>query len=437
MAPDAALAPVPPTRVRYATVAYAMVIAVIMYLDRVCISQAAPSMRHDLGLSIVELSWAFSAFNWAYALFEVPGGWLGDRIGPRRVLTRVVLWWSFFTAPTGWVWNAASLVVTRALFGAGEAGCFPNLTRVFTTWLPERQRERAQGLLWFAARWSGAFTPLLVAYVLDLMSWRHAFELFALPGVIWAIAFYRWYRDDPRKHPSVNAEELAQLPSPERTAIGVRVPWGTLLRSRSVWLLCFQYACLSYGWYFYVTWLPTYLREARGTGVKFGALLASLPLLLGGIGCLVGAQLIPRVRRLVGSVALARRTVAMVGFVGASASIFMFIRVADPTRAMLLLGLAGFFNDFVMPAAWAGCMDIGGRHSGTVSGMMNMVGNIGGALSPLAVGYILTSYPGNWTVTFYVSSTIYLLGGICWLFIDAHTPLEEDLEIWKSGNLET
>lgn len=414
-----------PTRVRYTTVGYALLIAVIMYLDRVCIAQAAPAIRHDLGLSLVQMGWAFSAFNWAYALFEVPGGWLGDRIGPRRVLTRVVLWWSFFTAATGWVWNAPSLIVTRALFGAGEAGCFPNLTRIFTTWLPVNARERAQGLLWFAARWSGAFTPLLVAYVLELMTWRHAFVLFGLPGVMWAIAFFWWYRDDPRKHPSINAAELALLPPAEDTAVGVAMPWRRLLTSRSVWLLCLQYACLSYGWYFYVTWLPTYLREARGTGVKFGALLASLPLLLGGLGCLVSAQIIPRLARKIGSVMLARRIVAIVGFVGASACIFAFVQVANPVRAMLLLGLAGFFNDFVMPACWAGCMDIGGRYSGTVSGSMNMIGNIGGALSPLIVGYILTWYPGNWTLTFYLSAAIYLMGGVCWLFIDAHTPLEE------------
>ena len=407
------------------TIGYAIAIAVIQYLDRVCLSQAAPAIQHNLALSAVELAWAFSAFNWAYALFEVPGGWLGDRIGPRRVLTRVVLWWSFFTAATGWVWNATSLVVTRALFGAGEAGCFPNLTRVFTVWLPERERERAQGLLWFSARWSGAFTPLLVAYVLDLMSWRRAFELFAIPGLIWAIAFFMWYRDDPRTHPSVSAEELAELPPPERTAIGAPVPWSKIVTNASVWLLCLQYAALSYGWYFYVTWLPTYLRDARGTSVKFGALLASLPLLGGGLGCLVGAQIIPRLSKRT-NIRFARRVVAVVGFVGAASSIFAFIRVADPARAMLLLGLAGFFNDFVMPAAWAGCMDIGGRAAGTVSGMMNMIGNIGGGLSPLAIGYILTWRPGDWTLTFYISSAIYLLGGVCWLFIDAHTPIEHD-----------
>jgi MFS family permease len=425
------MTPLRPTNARYVAVAFAMLLAIIQYLDRVCISQAAPAMRHDLGLSLVQMSWALSAFTWAYALFEIPGGWLGDRIGPRRVLMRIVLWWSFFTAATGWVWSATSLVTTRALFGAGEAGCFPNLTRIFTTWLPKQQRERVQGTLWLAARWSGAFTPLVVAYLLDLMTWRRAFEVFGAVGVLWAIAFYWWFRDDPRTHPSVNEAELALMPRPEETAVGGNPPWDRILASRSVWLLCLQYACLSYGWYFYVTWLPTYLREARGTSVKFGALLASLPLLLGGIGCIVGAQIIPRIAKRTGII-MARRLVAVVGFVGASASIFGFVQISDPVRAMFLLGLAGFFNDFVMPAAWAGCMDIGGRYSGTVSGTMNMVGNIGGALSPLAIGYILTWTNQNWTLTFYVSAAIYLIGGLCWLFIDAHTPLEPDVDISKS-----
>jgi MFS family permease len=422
------MTPLRPTRARYVTVAFAMSLAVIQYLDRVGISQAAPAIQRDLHLSKVQMSWALSAFVFAYALFEIPGGRLGDRIGPRRVLMRIVLWWSFFTAAVGSTWNAVSLIVTEALFGAGEAGCFPNLTRIFTSWLPKSERDRAQGLLWLSARWSGAFTPLIVAYMLDLMSWRRAFETFGVVGVIWAIAFFTWFRDDPRTHPSVNQAELALMPTHAETAHGGRTPWGQIFGSRSVWLLCLQYACLSYGWYFYVTWLPTYLREARHTSVKFGALLASLPLLLGGIGSLLSAQIIPRLATRIGF-RLARRTVAIVGFVGASASIIGFIQVSDPVRAMLLLGLAGFFNDFVMPAAWAGCMDIGGRNSGTVSGSMNMLGNIGGALSPIAIAYILTYSNNNWTLTFYVSSAIYLLGGVCWLFIDAHTPIARDVEL--------
>ncbi|MDP9322358.1 MAG: MFS transporter [Acidobacteriota bacterium] len=415
-----------PTRARYVTVVFAMTLAVIMYIDRVCISQAAPLISKDLGLTKIQMGWAFSIFGWAYALFEIPGGWLADRMGPRRVLMRIVIWWSFFTAATGWAWSAMSLLVTRALFGVGEAGCFPNLTRIFTLWLPHRERERAQANLWLAARWGGALTPLLVAYVLDFVTWRRAFEMFGLLGVGWAIVFYRWFRDDPRTHPSVNAAEAALLPPAAETAVvHGPTPWGLIYSKPAVWLLAAQYTCLAYGWWFYVTWLPTYLREVRGTSNKMGALLAGLPLLLGGVGCLISAAIIPRLTRALGSVALARRIVAIIGFAGASASIFVFTKIDDPTTAMFVLGMAGLFNDFVMPAAWAGCMDVGGRYAGTVSGTMNMMGSVAGALSPLVIGYLLAWTGQNWTLTFYVSAAVYCLGGVCWLFLDAHTPIEQ------------
>ena len=417
--------PETPTRARHVVTLFAVTLAIITYIDRVCISQTAPAMRQDLGLSAIEMGRAFSVFAWAYALFEVPGGWLGDRLGPRRVLMRVVLWWSFFTAATGWVWNSASLIVTRALFGAGEAGCFPNLTRVFTTWLPASKRDRSQAILWLSARWGGALTPLLVAEVLDYVTWRRAFELFGLIGVAWAIAFYWWYRDDPRTHPGVNAAELALLPPHGETATVHRVPWRLLVSNASVWLLCAQYMCLSYGWWFYITWLPTYLRDARGLSVKFGALLAGLPLLLGGVGNLVSAGLVGPLTRRSGSVVIARRILAFSGFVGASICVLVFTRIPDPAKAMLVLGLASFFNDFAMPPAWAACMDIGGRYSGTVSGSMNMMGNIAGGFSPLVVGYLLAWTAGNWTLTFYISAAVYLMGAVCWLFIDSKSPLEQ------------
>jgi MFS family permease len=418
-----------PSRARYVTIWYAIALAVITYIDRICISQAAPAMRNDLGLTAIEMGWAFSVFGWAYALFEIPGGWRGDRRGARRVLMRIVIWWSIFTAATGWVWNATSLIVTRTLFGAGEAGAFPNITRIFTTWVPGPERERAQAVLWLASRWGGAFTPVLVAYILQFVSWRRAFEMFGVLGIIWAVVFYRWYRDDPATHPAVNAAELAMMPKPSEVAtVKGGLPWRMLVSSRAVWLLCAQYGCLAYGWWFYVTWLPTYLRDARGTSITMGALLAGLPLLLGGVGCMISAALIPRIARATGSVAKARRIIAIIGFVGASASIFIFTTVHDPFKAMLILGMAGLFNDFVMPAAWAGCMDVGGRYAGTVSGAMNMMGSVAGALSPLVVGYLLAWTKQDWTLTFYVSASIYSIGAVCWLFLDASTPLEVQAE---------
>jgi MFS family permease len=414
-----------PSGARHVVTAFAVALALITYIDRVAISVSVPFISKDLGLSTIQMGWALAAFGWAYAVFEIPGGWLGDRIGPRRVLMRIVIWWSLFTAATGWAWNATSLIVIRALFGAGEAGAFPNLTRVFTTWLPARERERAQATLWLATRVSGAFTPVLVAGLISAIGWRRTFEVFGAIGVVWAVLFYRYYRDQPADHPAVNSAELALLPPPTETAIAhTGVPWGLIFSSPHVWLLSIQYMCLAYGWWFYINWLPTYLRNARGTTLTMGALLAGLPLLLGGAGCLVSAALIPRLAKKFGSVALARRIIAVTGFAGASACIVIFTGIEDPTRAMIVLGFAGFFNDFVMPAAWAGTMDIGGRYSGTVSGAMNMMGSIAGASSVLVVGYLLAWTGQNWTLTFYVSSGIYLVGAVCWLFLDSHTPLE-------------
>src|SRR5215472_5696552 len=277
-----------PTRVRHLVIAFAVALAVITYIDRVCISQAAPLISEDLRFSRAQTGLMFSAFTLAYALCEIPGGWMGDLMGARRVLMRIVVWWSFFTAATGWAWNFTSMLITRLLFGAGEAGCFPNLTKAFTAWLPQEERVNAQGILWMSARWGGAFTPLLVVQVLRVMSWRQAFMTFGAIGLVWAFVFYRWYRDNPRDNKSVNVAELRIIEESQHLADShTNVPWGKLLRSRQAWLLCIQYFCLSYGWYFYITWLPTYLQEGRHLSIRSGALLSTLPLFLGGCGSFV------------------------------------------------------------------------------------------------------------------------------------------------------
>jgi MFS transporter, ACS family, glucarate transporter len=421
------MTPTAPTRARHLVTAFAVALAVITYIDRVSISVSTLKITEDLGLSVKQMAWALSAFGWAYAVFEIPGGWLGDRIGARKVLMRIVIWWSVFTAATGWAWNATSLIAIRTLFGAGEAGAFPNMTRMLTTWLPVSERERAQATLWLATRLTGAFTPVLVAMVMGAIGWRRMFEIFGAIGVIWAVLFFMWYRDSPGDHPGVNQAELGLLPPAKDTAIAHGgVPWGLIFSSSSVWLLSIQYMCLAYGWWFYINWLPTYLRQSRGTTITMGALLAGLPLLLGAAGCLVSAAVIPRLARRFGSVALARRAIAVVGFVGASICIFIFTGIDDPRKAMIVLGFAGFFNDFVMPAAWAGTMDVGGRYAGTVSGAMNTMGSIAGATSVLVVGYLL-AWTGTWTLTFYIFAAIYLVGAICWLFIDSHTPVERNV----------
>jgi MFS family permease len=418
-----------PTRARYWVVVFAVTLAILAYIDRVCISQAAPVISRDLGLSKTQMGSVFSAFALAYALFEIPGGWLGDWMGPRRVLMRIVMWWSVFTAATGWAWSFTSLWVTRFFFGCGEAGCFPNLTKAFTTWLPQEERVKAQGIMWMFARWGGAFTPPLVLLTFHYVSWRWAFVMFGLLGTIWAVFFFRWFRDNPRDHKSVNAGELALLAGAEKMAAGHGdVPWGKLVTSRSVWLLWAQYFLISYPWYFYITWLPTYLQEYRKLTPGESAKLAILPLFFGGFGNLLCGFVSAHLARWTGSVRTSRRITGSFGFLGAAICLLISIQLENATWGMIAMGFASFFNDLVMPGAWGSCMDIGGKYAGTLSGSMNMMGNIAGFVAPLVGGIILQRTGGDWNLFLYTMVAMYALGTLCWPFIDPVTPIDRDLD---------
>ena len=418
---------VAPSGTRHKVIGFAVTLAVLSYIDRVCISQAAPIISKEFGLNKGDMGSVFAAFALAYALFEIPGGWMGDWMGPRKVLMRIVIWWSFFTAITGFMWDKTSLMVARFLFGAGEAGCFPNLTKSFTTWLPIQERVRAQGILWMSARWGGAFTPLLVVFMFKLVSWRTAFVIFGALGLVWAVAFYLWYRDDPRQHPEVNKGELDIIGDAVNSASGHgNVPWAKLLASRSVWLLWIQYFLLSYSWYFYITWLPTYLQEKKHLSPEYSAILGALPLFLGGIGCLLSGLVAPWLTTKTGDLKKTRRLLSSVGFLCAALLVLAFTTIEDPLLAMICIGFASFFNDIVMPPSWGACMDVGGKFAGTLSGSMNMVGNLAGAVAPLLGGYILQATNNNWTLFFYSMVASYVLGSLLWPMIDPVTPIEAD-----------
>jgi len=414
-----------PSNVRYKVIWFAIGLAIITYIDRVCIAQAAPQISSDLSLSKSDLGWVLAAFAWSYALFEIPMGWLGDRKGPRKVLTGITAWWSVFTMAHGLAWNAASLASIRFLFGIGEAGAFPNLTKAFSSWLPRPERVRAQGILWMAARWGGAFTPALVFYFLQRMDWRTAFAFFGVIGLVWAVIFYWWFRDEPRQHSSVNAEELTIIGDTHSNAGGHSVPWGRFASSGSVWLLWLSYFCVSYGWYFYITWLPTYLREARKMELTQSAILAGLPLFLGGIGCMFSGVATPWLSRLFGSERKGRRLMAIVGVLGAAFFLFLSTKLNDPIWAVIAIGMASFSNDLAMPPAWGACMDVGGRFAGTLSGSMNMMGNLAGGVAPVVIG-MLVERTGNWDMTFYISASVYLIAAVCWAILDPVTPLDSE-----------
>jgi len=413
-----------PTHVRYWVIFFSVTLAVFSYIDRVALSRAAPIIQSELHLDKVQMGRVFFAFVFCYAVFEIPSGYLGDRFGPRGVLLRIVLWWSFFTFATGQAWNFWSLFACQALFGMGEAGCFPNITKSLSIWLPQEEKVRAQGIIWLFARWGGAFTPLLVVLLLQYVSWRAAFGMFGCLGLVWAAAFYWWFRDDPHDNPSVNAAERELIAGSRKLAGHAKMPWGKLLSAPRAWLLCLQYFSLSFSWYFYITWLPTYMDERLKVNIKESAILNILPLFLGGLGSFVCGQSSRWLAVKLGGLDKQRRLMSVTGFLGASILIFVATLMHSAWPAMLAIGFASFCNDLAMPPSWGTAMDLGGRYAGTLAGAMNMIGNLGGSLAALVIPIILQYTNNNWNVPFYVASAVYLTGAFLSMGLDPVTPLD-------------
>jgi MFS family permease len=417
-----------PTQTRHVVVGWTLVVAAIAYLDRVCISTAAPAIRAELGLSDAEMGLVFSAFTFAYALFEVPSGWFADRFGARITLTRIVVWWSLLTAATGLAYGLFSLLLIRFLFGLGEAGMFPATARAFARWLPEGERGRAFGLAIMTAALGGAMTQPLVVALLQRTSWRVAFVIFGSVGLVWAASWWRWFRDDPTDHPSVNAAELriilagrGEIPHFES------VPWGLVLRNRTLLALCLMYAAAIYGWYFYLTWLPTYLLRARSFDLSDVGWLAALPLLSIAAGVFLGGWASDRLSRRLGA-RKGRRATGLVGFPLAAAAVVAAVVTPSPALSAWLFAAAAGLAALGVAPAWAVCVEVGGVHSGVVSGAMNMFGNLGGALSPLVIGFSLERF-GSWQAPLLTVAALYVAAALGWLAIDP----ERRIVVGKTG----
>jgi ACS family glucarate transporter-like MFS transporter len=400
-----------PSRARHGVVGLAISLAVLSYMQRVAISQAAGPISHDLHLNKAQMGFVFGAFGLSYALFELPAGLLGDRLGVRRVLSQIVLAWSIFTALTGAAWNVTSLWVVRFLFGAGEAGCFPNLTRMLSVWLPARERVSAQSLMWACARWGGAATPPLVLAGVALVGWRWTFVVLAALGIAWFAIFLLWFKDDPLQHPSVNELERKMLAG-SRTFIchdAGSSNWLSLLFTREVFVLSLQYFCFSFVWYFYITWLPTYLRETRGQSPAQAATFAALPLLFGGFGSIATGLVATR---------LPGRVIAFFGFLGSAMLLFAFTRIRAVLPAMVSMGLASFCSDLTMPISWNACVEIGGPHTATVAAAMNMMGNFAGFVAPVLGGLILQRTGGDWNPLIYLMIGAAMISALSWIYLD-------------------
>jgi MFS family permease len=457
-----------PTRIRRGVVLFACALSMITYLDRVAIASAAGNIVSALGLqSVADLKWAFTAFALAYALFEVPTGWMGDMFGPRRALLRIVLWWSAFTvltAATGLrvgpvMLGLGFLIGVRLLFGIGEAGAFPNITRALHNWLPLDERGRGQGLVWFCGKLMGGLTPFLWTVLVvgtgvtpALFGWRGAFCVFGFIGVAWCLFFARWFRDRPEEKSEVNAAELELI---HRNRVQDHdshrgVPWRRIMTNANFLTLCLMYSTQAYGWYFNITYLPQFLERQYGlpNTSMLGALYKGGPLLAGAIGCLLGGIITDAIIRRTGDRRRARR---LCGWIGHSVCVVCFLACPFAPNAFVFfvaVSLAAFSTDLTLPSAWATCQDIGGRYTAVVGAFMNTGAGLAGAAAGWITGSVLENSIASraaelgvkaaaltteqttaallhgYHLNFYSFAALYVVAFFCWFKIDPTQRIE-------------
>ena len=413
------------TRVRHVVLGLTVAAYMITYMDRVVISSAVPSIQKEFGFDLIAMGWILASYQWGYALFQIPGGWLGDRIGPRRALSVIVTWWSIFTSATAFAWNAASMIVVRFLFGMGEAGAFPIATRSLSRWMLPDERGFAQGITHAGSRLGAALTPALVVLIIAAWGWRAAFVSFGMLGLVWAAVWFSYYRDTPAEHPRVNQDERDLIQSAvgtSRPARSAAVPWRDILASPTLWTLCMMYFCYGYCINVYLQWFPKYLHDHRGFDLKQMGFYTSLPLLAGTAGDVLGGMASDFLARRTGNLKMSRRAVAMFGFLVAAATIVPAALTRDPIACVKYTCVAVFALELTVGVSWAIPLDIGGDWAGSVAAVMNTCGNIGGAISPAVLAYLVRAY--GWDIPFLVASGMCAIAAVLFLKIDAARRIE-------------
>jgi sugar phosphate permease len=420
--PALTLAGARPTHIRWYVLVLISLMYMITYMDRSNISIAAPAIAGEFGFSKTQIALLFSAFAWAYAMGQVPGGWLADYFGPKRVLLAIVPYWSLMTAATAWGAGATSFFTIRFAFGLGEAGAFPTASRAMQLWFPKSERGFVQGVTHCFSRLAIAVTPLFAVAIMNAWGWRWIFYVFALLGVIWSVVFLLFYRNRPEDEARVNAQELAYIreTSPSAAAgaatqLRSEVPWRSIFSSPNMWFIALAYGCFFYGSYFYVSWFPTYLLEFRHLSLTSVGYLAALPLISAMVGDVAGGLLTDHVLRRTGNLRLARRIVAAPGLLLAALLLIPAGTTDSAMVAILCLTASNFFLELVLGPAWAVPMDVGGTSSGTVTAVMNMVGAVGASISPLVFGLLVER--GSWIAPFYVTAAVLASGSLIWIFL--------------------
>jgi ACS family glucarate transporter-like MFS transporter len=403
-------------------------LAVLLYVDRVCISTAEGPIRHELQLTDTEFGWALSAFALGYALCQTPAGMLADRFGPRRVLAAVVIAWSLFTGMTGLVGGLAGLLVVRFLFGAGEAGAFPGMARAIYSWIPMGERGLAQGINFSGARLGAALALPLVAGMVEALGWRTSFGILMLVGFVWAALWFVWFRDDPSAHPGIGPAERELILGARQQAGSALADSGgralaaaALLRSGNLWLLMGQYFASNFTFFFCLSWLFPYLKKTYNLESVAAGWYAAAPFVAGALGNICAGWLIDHIYRR-GHWQRSRRLPAVVGFALAAGGLLASVHMDTAAGSVTCLSLAVFGTDMTVSASWAACVDIGRDQAGAVSGTMNMAGNLGSFVTSLAFPY-LHAWTGSHVWFFYVAAGLNLLAIGLWALVKPERPV--------------
>jgi sugar phosphate permease len=411
-----------PSRTRWLVLLLISVMYLICYMDRSNISVAQLEIAKQFGLSKSAMGLVLAAFTWAYALGQVPAGWFGDRFGPKKVLTVIMTVWSATAMMTGAAFGFGSLFGARFLLGLGEAGAFPVASRGMQLWFPKVERGRIQGTTHFFSRFAVAITPFIAGSILLAFGWRAIFYIFGSLGILWAIAFNAFYRNLPEEHRGVNRNELARIRGVDEdgsikppAVTRLATPWKHILLSPNMWFISLGYFCFFFGTNFYLTWYPTYLREHLRMSIRSLGIWGAVPLLAGMAGDVVGGSLSDLIFKTTGNAKLGRRVVAAPGFFLAGVFVIPAALTPNTLTSILCLATSFFFLEWVIGPAWAVPMDVGGQFSGTVTGVMNMVGALGGALTAVVYGSLFNR--GLWVAPFLVSAGVMLAGALIWTFL--------------------
>jgi sugar phosphate permease len=398
----------------------------IAYVDRVNISVAGPLIRHDMGLTNGQLGLVFSAFAYPYAVMQIVGGWLADKYGPKRVLTVMSLVWGVATILTGFAGSVTTLVLLRVLLGIGEGGAFPTATRAFTYWMPVSERGFAQGITHSFSRLGGAITPPLVLAIVLSGSWRDAFFVLGAVSLAWTVLYLCVFTNSPEQNKRVTAEETIEIgyvAGDTARAKAAITPWKKLIRR--MWLVTFVDFC--YGWllWVYLTWLPSYLHEARGFDLKHLALFTALPLLAGVVGDTLGGLLSDRLFKWTGNLRFARGSILFVGLGGSLVFLLPMISAPNPVTAVIYLTASFFFLEITNPILWTLPLDIAGKFAGTAGGMMNTGFGVAGMISPVVFGFLIEK-TGSYNVPFAISAGLLAVGAVASLFINPNRTVENE-----------